>query len=121
MEKETVWIYCSVASRNSIELLNYQEHVLNDLAFKFGMKVVGVSKIISEENKNCHYQIEAMRNAIRTQKVGIVLVYTKERISADKDVADEFMMFCDMCHVELVTYQQLKNKLVLYRLFNNQF
>ncbi|MCD7892347.1 MAG: hypothetical protein LUG60_01475 [Erysipelotrichaceae bacterium] len=106
---KNVWIHCRVVGRDSMELLNYQEHALCELAYQCNLNIIGVSKIISNDNSNSLYQINAMNHAIRTQKVDAIFVYTKERISTDKNILDEFMMFCDMCHVKLMTYQQLKD------------
>ncbi|MCD7809866.1 MAG: hypothetical protein LUH02_11035 [Erysipelotrichaceae bacterium] len=110
---KNVWIHCRVVSRDSMELLNYQEHVLCEIACQCSLNIVGVSKIISVDNNNSRYQINAMNHAIREQKVDAVLVYTKERISTDKNILDEFTILCDMCHVKFVTYQQLKDALKL--------
>ncbi|MCD7808706.1 MAG: hypothetical protein LUH02_05130 [Erysipelotrichaceae bacterium] len=110
---KNVWIHCRVVGRDSMELLNFQEHALCDLSYQCGLNIIGISKIVSIDSKNSHYQLEAMNLAIRTGKVDMVLVYTKERISVDKNICDEFLMFCDMCHVKLVTYQQLKEMINL--------
>ncbi|MCD7948663.1 MAG: hypothetical protein LUG12_00155 [Erysipelotrichaceae bacterium] len=110
---KNVWIHCRVIDRDSMELLNFQEHVLCELSYRCNFNIIGISKIVSIDNNNNRYQINAMNHAIRAQKVDAVLVYTRERISTDKNILDEFMMFCDMCHVKFVTYHQLKDALNL--------
>ncbi|MCD8027447.1 MAG: hypothetical protein LUF02_02050 [Erysipelotrichaceae bacterium] len=93
--------------------MQYQEDILKEIATDNNMHIIGISSIISEDNNKNLYQIEAMNHAIKTGRADVVLVYTEERISTNKNVLDEFMIFCDKYDVEIMTYHQLKDNLLL--------
>lgn len=44
MNKIRVWLHCSVSTKSREYLLDYQESILNELANKLGLRIVGVSK-----------------------------------------------------------------------------
>lgn len=110
-ENLKVWLHCSVLEKRSEELLEFQESILTDIADDFTMHVVGITKVIFDNKKDYLYQMNAINHAIRNEKIDAVVVYSKNRISSNIDIYEEFEMFCLMHGVQILIYQELVNQL----------
>lgn len=96
-----VWIHCRISMGVSKSILEYQKSRLIEYAIQNNMKIVGITKLISNGKHLEQFEVHSMLTAIRRQEIDIILVYSSTRISIYPDVYDEFVLFCEMHNVKV--------------------
>lgn len=96
-----VWIHCRIGLGVSKSILEYQKSSLIEYAIQNNMKIVGITKLISNGKHLKQFEVHSMLTTIRRQEIDIVLVYSSTRISIYPDVYDEFVLFCEMHKVKV--------------------
>lgn len=107
MKKQRVWIYCRVSEQGEKCLLEFQEDILTNLADQLDLKVVGVTKEISNGENLDSFRSQAMMNCIRRKRVEIILSVTPNRISVREDIYEEFEMLCNMKRISVIALKDL--------------
>lgn len=108
MENLNVWIHCRVSTERSKDVLDYQEHELKRITDDFDMRVVGITKQVSDGKELSSFGMQQLMTTIRRGKVDAVLVYSYKRIAVDEDLQEEFIMFCQMYNVRVWALNDLK-------------
>ena len=102
MEKKVcVWIHCRISMQSSKIVLSYQKEELIRFAIQNNLKIIGITKLISDGKSLNQFGVKSMLSSIRRHEMDIVLLYSPSRLSIYPDVFEEFVLFCKMHNVKI--------------------
>lgn len=105
MAKARAWIYCRVSEHGDKQLLDYQEKILNNIAMKYGFRIIGITKERAHGKDINSYGCRSMINSIRRDRVEVILSINTKRICIYDDIFEEFEMLCNRKGVVIMTAQ----------------
>lgn len=73
------------------------------------MHVVGITRQVTSGNDLSSFGMQQLITAIKRGKVDAVVVYSYKRITVDKDLLEEFLMFCQMYDVRVWALNDIEN------------
>lgn len=111
MKKQRAWIHCRVLAESPRILLNYQEEVLTDLADDNNLKIVGVTKSISNGKNFNSYDMQSLITHIKRHDIDIILVTSRKRIAIYDDLYEEFEMLCKMHYVVIISLKDIEDSI----------
>ena len=100
MTELKAFIYCRVLDCRKTDILFYQQEVLTKKAIEDG-NVIRSRMLVIWKAFN-FYEMRMLLNHIRGERVDVIYIYDKTRITPDKELYMEFEMLCDLHNVKIV-------------------
>lgn len=119
MKNLKVFIYCRVIDEKAIDLLDYQEKEITDLLNYLDMKIVGITKEVSNGKHFCSYGMQKLIHYITNEKLDAVAVYDDTRLAIYDDLRAEFQMICDKYDVDIIDVSDLTTMIFTNSIFKS--
>lgn len=117
MKKQRVWIHCRILTESSRNLLHYLEKVLSNLADDNNLRIIGITKNISNGKNFNLFDMQLLITHIQKNDIDIILVTSKKRISIYDDLYEEFGMLCKMHDVLIISLKDIET--TISNIFSN--
>lgn len=109
MKNLKVSIYYYVSNKKLQNLFCYQNDTLTELAHFFDMNEIVIEKEKTESKKSYKRVIQPFIHYISNEKINILVVYGKTRISITGDLYTEFKMICKQYNVRMIAIEDIKH------------
>lgn len=103
-KKKRAWIYSRISDSRHLELLDYQEILLSDLAKKLDLEIAGCTREIRCGAEIYHSKIGNIIFNIKNESIDYILTFDNDRICTKRERLSEFKILCAMHHVRIVCY-----------------
>ena len=106
MTKLKAFIYCRVLDRKERDILLYQQEVLVRKAIEDG-SIIRSRMLVTRKAFNFNsYEMKILLNHIRGERIDVIYIYDKTRITPDKELYVEFEMLCDLHNIKIVCLKE---------------
>lgn len=107
--KLNVWIHCRVTNESERYLLKYQKDMVLEFLNDMDVHVVGISQEVNTGRDSHSRALDSIRTHARRGDIDAVVVSDKTRLLVPEDLYQEFELFCNMLHVQIIDLQETEN------------
>lgn len=107
--KLNIWIYCRVTKESERSLQKYQKDKILEFLNDMDVHVVGISQEVNAGRDSHSRALDSIRTHARSGDIDAVIVSDKTRLLISEERYQEFKLFCDMLHVQIIDLQETEN------------
>ena len=107
--KLNVWIHCRVTNESERSLLKYQKDKILEYLEDMDVCIIGISQEVNVGRDSHSRALDSVRTHARRGDIDAVIVSDKTRLLVSEERYQEFRLFCNMLHVQIIDLQETEN------------
>lgn len=112
--KLNVWIHCRITNESERYLLEYQKDKILEFLDDMNVCIIGISQEVNAGSDSHSRALDSIRTHARRGDIDAVVVSDKTRLLVSEERYQEFNLFCNMFHVQIIDLQETENFLQNY-------
>lgn len=107
--KLNIWIHCRVTNESERYLLKYQKDKILEFLDDMDVCIVGISQEVNGGRDSHSRALDSIRIHASRGDIDAIMVSDKTRLLVCEERYQEFKLFCDMLHVQIVDLQEVES------------